>query len=289
MVGAAIAASAVVGGVTSSMAAGAQANAAGDAGALSLQAQMASIDEQRRQYNQTRTDLAPYRETGQNALSQYSALFGIGRGVADPNTPEFIDQRYQTGTRGTGVYEQGQPAQVGDGDSGFEEVEIMEPIYGTRQVKNPDYVRGDGLLSSDEMQAARDRFKETPGYDFRMTEGIKALDRSAAARGSLKGGGYGRELQRYGQGIAADEFNNYANRLAGIAGMGQGATTTTATLGQQSANGISNTLMAGAQQQGGALMAAGTARASGYAGVGNAVQGGLGNYMTLSALQGGGF
>jgi hypothetical protein len=146
------------------------------------------------------------------------------------------------------------------------------------------------------MQAARDRFMETPGYTFRFDEGIRARDRSAAARGSLRGGGYGRELTRYGQGIASEEFTNYANRLAGLAGMGQGATTSSATLGGAAAGNISNalmtgaagqanTLMGGARAQGSAIMAAGTARASGYAGAANAIGGGMQNLMLWNLLQ----
>ena len=43
---------------------------------------------------------------------------------------------------------------------------------------------------------------------------------------------------------------------------------------------IGNLLMSGARSQGSAIMAAGTARASGYAGVANAFSGGVQNYLT---------
>ena len=147
-----------------------------------------------------------------------------------------------------------------------------------------------GLLTTEEMQAARDRFEVTPGYQFRFEEGLRALDRSASARGRLLGGGYGRELVRYGQGVASAEFENYANRLASLALMGQGATTASATLGSGTAGNIGNlltsgaqgragTLMSGAAGQANALLGAGTARASGYAGVANAAMGGIGNLL----------
>ena len=135
------------------------------------------------------------------------------------------------------------------------------------------------------MQAARDRFMETPGYQFRFDEGMRAVERSAAARGGLKGGGITRELIRYGQGVGSGEFENYANRLSGLAGMGQGSTVQTGTLGVQTGANIGNTLMAGAQGQGNALMAAGTARASGYAGAANAASGGAQNWMLYNLLQ----
>ena len=46
-------------------------------------------------------------------------------------------------------------------------------------------------------------FFQSPGYQFRQDEGIRAIDRSASARGQLMSGGTLRELQRYGQGLAA--------------------------------------------------------------------------------------
>lgn len=129
-------------------------------------------------------------------------------------------------------------------------------------------------------------FFKSPGYEFRFDEGVRARDRSASARGTLLGGGYGRELTRYGQGFATGEFTNYANRLAALAGMGQGSTTATATLGAQTGANIGNTLMSGARGQGAAIMAAGTARASGYAGAANAITGGAQNWMLYNMLQG---
>lgn len=60
-----------------------------------------------------------------------------------------------------------------------------------------------------------------PGYRFRFDEGMRALDRGAAARGGLLSGGYGRRAMRYGQGFASNEFSNIYNRISNIAGLGQ--------------------------------------------------------------------
>lgn len=103
-------------------------------------------------------------------------------------------------------------------------------------------------------------FFKSPGYQFRFDEGLRGLDRSAAARGRLQSGGYGRELTRYGQGVASEEFNNYANRLAGLAGMGQNAAAQTGQLG-----------LAATGAAGQHIANAGTARASGYVGQANAL------------------
>ena len=63
------------------------------------------------------------------------------------------------------------------------------------------------------------------------------------------------------------------------------ATTASATLGAQASGNIANTLTSGAARQGEAIMAAGTARASGYAGAANAGIGAAGNYLFYDALQ----
>lgn len=56
-------------------------------------------------------------------------------------------------------------------------------------------------------------FKKDPGYDFRMKEGQKAIERMAAANGRLNSGATMKELQRYGQNMASNEYQNAYNRF----------------------------------------------------------------------------
>jgi len=74
-----------------------------------------------------------------------------------------------------------------------------------------------------------------PGYQFRLAEGQKALERSAAARGSLQSGGTLKALTRYAQGVASDEYGKAFDRftkdradrftmLSSLAGVGLRAT-----------------------------------------------------------------
>ncbi|KKL97736.1 hypothetical protein LCGC14_1831460, partial [marine sediment metagenome] len=64
-------------------------------------------------------------------------------------------------------------------------------------------------------------FMTDPGYGFRIGEGERALERSAAARGGLLSGGYGRKLTRYAQDYASNEYTNVYNRISNIARLGQ--------------------------------------------------------------------
>lgn len=66
-------------------------------------------------------------------------------------------------------------------------------------------------------------FQESPDYQFTLQQGLQGLDRSAAARGSLYSGGQQADIMQYGQGLASQQYNNYYNKLAGLAGMGQSA------------------------------------------------------------------
>lgn len=170
----------------------------------------------------------------------------------------------------------------------------------------------DGSLAmgwNEQFQAPTDVTEQNdPGYQFRLQQGQKALENSAAARGGLLSGGTGKALQQFGQDYASNEYgnvynralgqfqqrynifqNNQANlfnRLSALAGGGQVAASNLASGQLQSANQIGNTYANMGQD----LMNYGAARGSGYAATGNAIGGALNNvsqYAMLSQLLGG--
>lgn len=53
-----------------------------------------------------------------------------------------------------------------------------------------------------------EQFQTDPGYQFRMSEGLKALERSAAARGILSSGQTLKDITRFGQDTASQEYQN---------------------------------------------------------------------------------
>jgi hypothetical protein len=108
-------------------------------------------------------------------------------------------------------------------------------------------------------QAAQNFLQTDPGYGFRMSEGLKALERSAAARGGLMSGATGKALQRYGQDVASQEFGAAYNRLAGLADVGPRAAGVMTGLGQTYATNVGNIGMGAAQTAGQAALARGSA------------------------------
>jgi len=88
---------------------------------------------------------------------------------------------------------------------------------------------------------------QDPGYAFRLSEGQKALDRSAAARGGLISGGAMKAAQRFGQDLGSQEYQNAYNRAltgynADVARetLGYNRLASMAGLGQTSANTLTN-------------------------------------------------
>lgn len=115
----------------------------------------------------------------------------------------------------------------------------------------------------------------SPAYQFRLSEGQRALERSAAARGGLAGGGFAKALTRYGQGLASEEYGNQWNRLYQAAGMGQRSAENLAAGDQHFADSMAG--LYGAQ---------GNARAAGDIAIGNATGGAIrsiGNIATMGA------
>lgn len=193
------------------------------AAALANTREEAQAAEARRQYDQSRTDLAPYRDAGYTALGQ------IASGTA--NGGEF----------------------------------------------NRNFTMAD--------------YQADPGYQFRLDQGNRGVEASAAARGGVLSGGTLKALSRYNQdsasqeyGAAYNRFNNDTttrfNRLASVAGVGQTATNSGIAAGQnylgQTATTTNNMNANDA--------AATNARASSYVNTGNAVgqaAGQVGQYFAL--------
>lgn len=196
---------------------------------------------------------------------------------------------------GTGVYASGQAASAQKKAAGLQaqtakdtlasQQRIAAPYttagaFGVNELARQLGVAGDsgsagyGSLMKDYDPST---FAADPGYGFRMAEGQKALERSAAARGGLLSGSAMKGTLGYAQGLASQEYQNAFNRytaqrdtrynmLRGLTDIGAGAAGS-----MVGAAGAAGANTAAAQQ------ARGEASASGYIGAANAINSGVSN------------
>ena len=122
----------------------------------------------------------------------------------------------------------------------------------------------------------------SPDYQFRLGEGLKALDRQAAMRGGLISGGAVKAAQEYGQQSASQEYNNAFNRyqtnrtnmlqpLGNLITSGQNAAANTGTAAQNYGTTAGSNITSGA-----------AAQAAGGVGTANALTGGVNQYLNYS-------
>lgn len=124
-----------------------------------------------------------------------------------------------------------------------------------------------------------------PSYQFRLNEGLDAVQSGAAAQGGLLSGATLKALQGYGQDMASQEYQNAYNRfnadqtnrynrLSNIVGLGQNAAAQQGNAGMQTAQAVANNTMSGANAQAAGQIAAGNRTANNFGaivGIGNTV------------------
>ena len=163
----------------------------------------------------------------------------------------------------------------------------QEPFYQAGLSALPAYTQGVMPGGNLVRPFAMSDYQADPGYGFRMSEGMKALDRNAASRGNLLSGSTLKGATRYSQDLASQEYNNAYNRYVGnqatqrnaLAGLTGFAPTASSAMqagdtayGSNAANLASNTANA--------MAGAGATRASSY---GNALAGiGQNIYNTMN-------
>jgi hypothetical protein len=162
-------------------------------------------------------------------------------------------------------------------------------------------VSGEGLMRpwTEAFKApTEEEASQSPGFQFRLNEAMKAISRGAAAKGTFLSGSTGKAMERYAQDYASNEYDkiynrglgeyrqaydiynnnqtNQFNRLSSMAGTGQQAGTSLGTFGQNYGNAAS-----------GLITDIGNANAAGIVGGQNAWNGAFGNignnYLTQAA------
>lgn len=275
----AIGGSALLGYMSSQDAASAQKGAASQSAAA-----------QERQFNKQIELQEPFRQAGIGGLNRLNYLLGLSRGGITQDQaraellPKFTTTTQRTEldpTLANWLSPDNPLAQVTRDTSTVDEAGLKAAIE-QRMAQQPVQDGEYGSLMRDFSMAD---YQADPGYAFRLSEGQKAIDRSAAARGGLQSGAALKAAARYGQDLGSQEYQNAFNRyqvnranklqpLQSLAGMGQSSANTL--------TGAAGGLGQGLAQS---YTDAGNASASGYIGGSNAIAGGLGSYLNYQQGQ----
>jgi hypothetical protein len=206
-IGAAILGSAALAGITgfigNKSAAKAQSEAAQTAARATGEASEAAIAEQRRQYDRTRTDLAPYRQAGRLALGDLAGQIQTAPQGFQAGDEFKAPVTYQPGEEFTRAYGY-QPGEEFTRAYGYQPGEEFTRAYGydPAQFMTPELL---GEFSNEGLE-------QDPGYQFRQAEGEKALQRGASAKGLSLSGGALKDLSRFNQGLASEEYGSAYGR-----------------------------------------------------------------------------
>lgn len=213
----------------------AQSSAAKSAANASQQATDASIAEQRRQFDIAQQNQQPWLNTGTAALGQLASLYGLSTG-ANP----------QVGTGQGAFNEQGYllanpdvAASISQGGFGGSALNHYNQ-YGRNENRQGGVATTGQVGSATPVASGMSAFVASPDYQFRQSEQARALTARNASLGIQDSGAAQKAALQYSGQLASGEFNNYANRLASLAGVGQTAANASAQLGQNFANNFSN-------------------------------------------------
>lgn len=234
--------------------AGAAAAAIGAGGSIlgGLGASKEATKARRSQEEQFRQEMAHQRWLDQNAYNerqpfQQAGQYGIGA-MADwaresRDNPQFWDPRQgldpnqyrwqSLATLNPQQYAFGAPAPVDPNASQFNaqpyqvnaaqyRFDPNQYAYQPGQALDPTQYRMQATqgynaptLDPSQFQFKAPTLSEDPGYQFRLQQGVSALDASAAARGGLTSGAAQRALLRYGQDVGSQEYGAAYQRALG--------------------------------------------------------------------------
>lgn len=216
-------------------------------------------------YEEQSENFSPYLAGGTNALNALLFEYGLGPRPTFGDPSMGIEERTRTITDEIGGFDY---VPVGRDDHDWRPAtrtrdetyySVGDRDFGTREAAQ-DYLNSQGTPYGG--------YTASPGYARRLSEGINALDASAAAGGDLFSGAQGQRLVQFGQDHAENDRSNYLNRLRDLAGVGMGAAGNQATAG-------SNFAAGGAS----ALANRGNAQAAGWIGATNSLNNMLTNIV----------
>lgn len=275
-------------------AASSTAKAATAAGQLQADAANAGVAENARQFDIARSYYDPMYNDSRAAASLYNTALGI--------TPNTTTATPATAATGAGPdyrsYVEADPALKAEFNRVSAQFGGDEAAYGKFHWTNFGQSEGRQLPS---MTAAttttapaatsttpgltRDGIismvQQTPGYQAQLTEGVKAVDRAAPLRGGMYSGRRMKALDDFGQQTFGSYYQNWLDRIGGVAGTGTNAASGVTNAGQTAAASSNALRMSGAAAQGAGKVNAANSWAGFYGDTAGQIQNMGRNFMTM--------
>jgi hypothetical protein len=275
-------------------AASTQADAATKAAQMQAGLGEESLGVEENENQQNNANEAPYLQSGANSLATLDYLMGVGGSSSGATIPgSTLSIPGSTGSVSIPSY----TSPSGTANTALGAYGSLMKGYGGGEFQSP----------------TAEQARQTPGYQFALNEGEKAVQAGASAQGSLLTGGTLNAENQFAQGMADTNYNttynqalqnynmnyntwanqqaNQFNRLSTLIGGGQTAAQELGSTNTATANQVANTLSNTGQQVGANMNNAAAATASGYVGSANALgsgitgaTGGLSQMMMLNQL-----
>jgi len=144
----------------------------------------------------------------------------------------------------------------------------LEPWRTAGQGALPQVQNALGMNGQPGYDAAMQQFHTSPGYQFQLDQGLRAVDAGAAAQGFGRSGAVLKAEQAFGSGLADQSFKDYYNRLFDLSKLGETAASGQATASQNTGTGIAQT-----------DLSEGSAQTSIYGNLGKGINDSVGTYM----------
>jgi hypothetical protein len=230
--GTALIGSAIIGGASSALAGSKNSKAINKSTEANAAANTQNVALQRDVYNRNTQNLSPFMARGNVAGDTMNALLGLGGGQQSMPTQQPTQQQYMGGQQN--ALTASKPwLSSGFGGSG---TQFAPPQMGYAP-QAPQQMGGD-QSAQQAAGNAFDIFRNSTGYQFRLDEGMDALNSGYAGAGVLQSGDALRAATEYGQNFASNEFGNYMGYLGNQQGVGLAGASAVAGVGQNYANNL---------------------------------------------------
>lgn len=308
--------SAVIGAGTSIFGAVTAKGAAEKAAGAQITGAEKSTQAQLEMFYKAREDTAPWRDIGEDALTQLRTTLGLPPAAtqAAPGTPGYSsgNPTQDFMNRTPGAWDAFRTAKASNpnwtvdqwAQEHFQNTTGQPGVYwGTTQ--QPTNVLADPGATDQGVQGAAgpaggfppgtspDEFIKSPAYNWLLEQGVEGQARFASATGGTDSGAALKRVEGFAQGLASTEYDNFltnwlrtqVNPQLALAGMGQVSAGQTSAQGVATGANIGQNYLAAGQAAAGGFINRANAITGGATGIANVASQGVNNYLFYDFLQ----